>query len=125
MMVRFLNNTCIVYYVIKIWGSPFFLYFCRKLALMLPLIHRSSLIRLVNGSLALFCIILFVFSCKSPEGKLSKKDDNHLYTNHLINESSPYLLQHAHNPVNWVAWGDEAFETAKKEDKLVLVYSNG
>ncbi|MFT5777550.1 MAG: hypothetical protein ACI837_000486 [Crocinitomicaceae bacterium] len=43
------------------------------------------------------------------------------YTNDLIHESSPYLLQHAHNPVNWVAWSDEVFERAKKEDKLVLI----
>jgi uncharacterized protein len=42
-------------------------------------------------------------------------------TNELINETSPYLLQHAHNPVNWVAWGENVFERAKKEDKLVLV----
>jgi uncharacterized protein YyaL (SSP411 family) len=44
-----------------------------------------------------------------------------MYTNQLIHESSPYLLQHAHNPVNWVPWSREAFETAKKENKLVLV----
>lgn len=43
------------------------------------------------------------------------------YTNRLINETSPYLLQHAHNPVDWYAWGDEAFERAKAEDKPVLV----
>lgn len=43
------------------------------------------------------------------------------YTNALIGESSPYLLQHAHNPVNWVAWSDSVFEQAKKENKLVLV----
>jgi hypothetical protein len=43
------------------------------------------------------------------------------YTNALINETSPYLLQHAHNPVNWVAWSDEVFEQAKREDKLVLI----
>lgn len=43
------------------------------------------------------------------------------FTNALINESSPYLLQHAHNPVNWLPWGDEAFEKAKQEDKLVLM----
>lgn len=43
------------------------------------------------------------------------------FTNDLINETSPYLLQHAHNPVNWVAWSKEAFEKAEKEDKLVLV----
>lgn len=44
-----------------------------------------------------------------------------LYTNELIHESSLYLQQHAHNPVNWVAWSDEAFETAKQENKLVLI----
>ncbi len=43
------------------------------------------------------------------------------YTNSLINETSPYLLQHAHNPVDWFAWGDEAFAKAKAEDKPILV----
>jgi uncharacterized protein YyaL (SSP411 family) len=43
------------------------------------------------------------------------------HTNNLINETSPYLLQHAHNPVDWFAWGAEAFEKAKAEDKPVLV----
>ncbi len=42
-------------------------------------------------------------------------------TNRLSNESSPYLLQHAHNPVDWYPWGDEAFEKARTENKLVLV----
>ena len=48
-------------------------------------------------------------------------DKNHPHTNRLINETSPYLLQHAHNPVDWHPWGDEAFEKARREDKLVLV----
>ncbi|MDH3257669.1 MAG: thioredoxin domain-containing protein, partial [Nitrospinota bacterium] len=43
------------------------------------------------------------------------------YTNQLIHEKSPYLLQHAHNPVNWYPWGDEAFTLAKKDNKPVLV----
>lgn len=41
--------------------------------------------------------------------------------NSLIHESSPYLLQHAHNPVNWIPFGDEAFNRAKKEDKPLLI----
>lgn len=45
----------------------------------------------------------------------------HRHTNNLINETSPYLLQHAHNPVDWYAWGEQALEKAKKEDKPVLV----
>lgn len=43
------------------------------------------------------------------------------FTNHLIYETSAYLLQHAHNPVNWYAWGEEALHKAKQEDKPVLV----
>lgn len=45
----------------------------------------------------------------------------HKHTNSLINETSPYLLQHAHNPVDWHPWGEEALQKAKKEDKPVLV----
>jgi hypothetical protein len=41
--------------------------------------------------------------------------------NRLIHESSPYLLQHAYNPVDWYPWGDEAFELAKREDKPVFL----
>ncbi|MEZ5429453.1 MAG: thioredoxin domain-containing protein [Pyrinomonadaceae bacterium] len=43
------------------------------------------------------------------------------HTNKLIDETSPYLLQHAHNPVEWYPWGDEAFEKAEAEDKPVLI----
>lgn len=46
---------------------------------------------------------------------------DHPYTNKLIHESSPYLLQHAHNPVDWYPWSEEALEKAKKENKLLLV----
>lgn len=41
--------------------------------------------------------------------------------NRLINEKSPYLLQHAHNPINWYAWSAEAFDRAKKEDKPIFL----
>ncbi len=43
------------------------------------------------------------------------------FTNRLIDETSPYLLQHAHNPVDWYPWGEEAFGRARSEDKPVLV----
>ncbi|MDQ3190739.1 MAG: thioredoxin domain-containing protein [Bacteroidota bacterium] len=43
------------------------------------------------------------------------------FTNRLAEETSPYLLQHAHNPVDWFPWSDEAFEKAKNENKLVLI----
>lgn len=47
--------------------------------------------------------------------------EKHKYTNKLIKETSPYLLQHAHNPVNWFPWGKEALDLAKAENKLILV----
>jgi uncharacterized protein len=47
--------------------------------------------------------------------------DSNRKPNALANESSPYLIQHAYNPVNWMPWGDEAFAKAKAEDKLVFL----
>lgn len=49
------------------------------------------------------------------------KNQEPAYTNHLIHASSPYLLQHAHNPVNWYPWGEEALSKAKEEQKLLLI----
>jgi uncharacterized protein YyaL (SSP411 family) len=43
------------------------------------------------------------------------------HTNRLIHETSPYLLQHAHNPVDWHAWGPEALDEARRENKLLLI----
>ena len=44
-----------------------------------------------------------------------------MHTNRLIDEKSPYLLQHAHNPVDWYPWGPEAFEKARQEDKPIFL----
>jgi uncharacterized protein YyaL (SSP411 family) len=49
------------------------------------------------------------------------KADKKRAANHLAGESSPYLLMHAHNPVNWYPWGPEAFAKAKKEGKLIFL----
>ena len=46
---------------------------------------------------------------------------NNQIPNRLANEKSPYLLQHANNPVDWYAWGDEAFQKAKTENKPVFL----
>ena len=67
--------------------------------------------------------------CKLPapldevdrESQIAMDTTTHKYTNNLINETSPYLLQHAHNPVNWYAWGPEALEKAKRENKLLII----
>ncbi len=67
----------------------------------------------------LLSVILLVNSCKKSKDQTMDQDNK--FTNSLINETSPYLLQHAHNPVNWYAWNDETLELAKKEDKLLLI----
>lgn len=66
----------------------------------------------------LFFIIITIatLSCKQKP-----KEVTHEHTNALIHETSPYLLQHAHNPVNWEAWHPDVLERAKKEDKLLLI----
>jgi uncharacterized protein YyaL (SSP411 family) len=46
---------------------------------------------------------------------------DNIHTNNLINETSPYLLQHAHNPVDWYPWGEMALNKARKEDKPILL----
>ena len=45
----------------------------------------------------------------------------HKHTNRLAREKSPYLLQHAHNPVDWFAWGEEAFEKARTENRPIFL----
>jgi len=56
-----------------------------------------------------------------PHTRHLDKNGDAIYTNRLLLESSPYLLQHAHNPVNWFPWGDEAFEVARRTGKPVLL----
>ncbi len=56
-----------------------------------------------------------------PRTRHLQPDGSPTFTNRLILESSPYLLQHAHNPVDWHPWGDEAFARAAAEDKPVLL----
>ena len=78
----------------------------------------------------LFIIICLVFfaSCKSEgeSNRTGKEQQNSelntfRFTNELIDETSPYLLQHAHNPVDWRPWSDSAFELAKKDNRLVIL----
>ncbi len=57
------------------------------------------------------------FDSISGIDKLSGKP----FTNELIHESSPYLRSHAHNPVNWLAWGEKAIEKARLENKLIII----
>ncbi|MFT6849313.1 MAG: hypothetical protein ACJATA_000108, partial [Sphingobacteriales bacterium] len=64
--------------------------------------------------------LIAVMAACSPTKKSTMNQD-HTFTNKLIDEKSPYLLQHAHNPVDWYPWGDEAFDLAKKLDKPIFL----
>lgn len=66
----------------------------------------------------LFLLLTLLISCNS-----SKKEilETHQYINELINETSPYLRQHAHNPVNWKAWNETTLQQAKDEGKLMII----
>jgi len=70
-------------------------------------------------NLIFISIILILYAgCKSQNKKQMPK---HLYTNDLIKETSPYLLEHAHNPVHWHAWHKKVLEMAKKENKPLII----
>ncbi len=62
-------------------------------------------------------------SVAKGEPTMSQPADHtdHKHTNRLINATSPYLLQHAHNPVDWYEWGPDAIERARKEDKPIFL----
>ncbi|MFN5628349.1 MAG: thioredoxin domain-containing protein, partial [Bacteroidota bacterium] len=51
----------------------------------------------------------------------SKFVERNSFSNLLVEETSPYLIQHSHNPVNWFPWSEQAFLKAQKEDKLILI----
>ena len=76
----------------------------------------SIIIPRSHNRLLLIIILMVIISCQGDS-----KTMTHKYTNHLIESSSPYLLQHAHNPVDWYPWGAEAFERAKLEDKPIFL----
>lgn len=90
---------------------------------MFSILNQSDNFRILS-----FIVILCFFSgcMNSNKGRtelknMSQQIEEFKYTNDLIKESSPYLLQHAHNPVNWVAWNEESLRKAKEEDKMILI----
>lgn len=71
----------------------------------------------MRNSFFLLLIVIFFASCNEK----TAKREQFKHTNDLINESSPYLLQHAHNPVDWKAWNTESLAKAKAENKLIII----
>jgi uncharacterized protein len=70
---------------------------------------------------ALFCLIAINCDAQTEKKRGHMDAKEHRFTNRLIHESSPYLLQHARNPVNWYPWGKEALAKAQKENKLIII----
>lgn len=71
--------------------------------------------------IALGFLLVLNTSCGQSAQKTKLDDSTHVYTNELIHESSPYLIQHAHNPVNWYPWGEKALQKAKDENKMLII----
>ncbi len=68
-----------------------------------------------------YSLISFFLLMANCTGQTEEKKMEHSHTNELIHETSPYLLQHAHNPVNWHAWNEATLKKAKDENKLMLI----
>ncbi len=75
------------------------------------------------STLLTFSYLLFsISSCgQTNTQKMVQRHDEYPYTNELAGETSPYLLQHANNPVDWYPWGEKALELAGKENKLLII----
>ena len=76
---------------------------------------------IADYTVAIACLQFAACSHTVNSDSLSNGNNPQLTPNALIHESSPYLLQHAHNPVDWRPWSEEAWEEARATDKLVIV----
>jgi len=76
--------------------------------------------RIFIGIVLVFLIFLYT-PCVSISDQENMMSETNSRPNRLIHEKSPYLLQHAYNPVDWYPWGDEAVEKSKAENKPILL----
>ena len=90
--------------------------------------NNTGVMRLMIASFLMMAVLLFPGCSREAGGGDYSMNTNSPashnqkpYSNHLIHETSPYLLQHAHNPVDWYPWGEEAFEKARREDKPIFL----
>ena len=81
---------------------------------------NNKAMKQINWKWFLGCILLlnFVWIAGADEAALKNPDGSWKWTNRLVHETSPYLLLHAHNPVDWYPWGDEALALAKKRKQI-------
>ncbi len=87
---------------------------------MLPIIIN---IKQFSWEKVLGCILLLnlTWMASADDAAFKNPDGSWKWTNRLIHETSPYLLLHAHNPVDWYPWGDEALALAKRENRLIFL----
>ena len=78
-----------------------------------------------KGKVLHYLIYIITFICLNPnifgKSKLANKNQEKQYVNRLAKESSPYLLQHKNNPVDWYPWGDEAFQKATELNRPIFL----
>ena len=94
----------------------YLLYKQSMIAMVLVFVITAADIWLFPGS-----DVCFADSTKQASSTTKSPLEPNTKYNRLVNESSPYLLQHATNPIDWFPWGTEAFEKAKREDKPVFL----
>ncbi len=83
---------------------------------------RALLPILILGALAIpLALVVRAHRQQAVPAPDQAANGHYAHTNKLIGETSPYLLQHAHNPVNWYPWGQEALEKAKRENKPIFL----
>jgi uncharacterized protein YyaL (SSP411 family) len=84
------------------------------------MLHTPPLLTSRLACLALVLAVLPALAAEPPSGAATKRPENRP-ANRLAKETSPYLLLHAHNPVDWYPWGEEALAKAKREGKLIFL----
>jgi uncharacterized protein YyaL (SSP411 family) len=82
---------------------------------------EATIMRRFFLTILIFALVCLLLPAGSRSDEPKKADAKTHKANRLAREISPYLLQHAHNPVDWYPWGEEAFAKAKKEGKLVFL----
>jgi uncharacterized protein YyaL (SSP411 family) len=87
------------------------------LRLTRPVYHRSMSRSTLSRYVALASLLLVALSCLGANAGAAEST----HTNRLIDSNNPYLLLHAHNPVDWYPWGPEALEKAKRENKPIFL----
>ncbi len=86
------------------------------------ILSKNKKLRIFTSYQTILVACVLLIGCQPKQQSLQNDYSmNKTHTNQLIHETSPYLLQHAHNPVNWYPWTEEALAIAKKEDKPILI----